>query len=106
LASQSSTIVFALCPFVLSGADEEAGAAVVEFGVPVSASALLCRIAIPASAPQTQQRCFFTFRLLLAFLCIPKSSSKRVAAPATIPSQTNSNFSGLFPRQLSIIEFS
>src|SRR6516162_7975400 len=75
-ASQSSTTVFELCPFVLSGADGEAGAAAVEFGVPVSASGLLCRIVIPVSAPQTKQRCFFTFRLLLAFLSIAKSFSK------------------------------
>src|SRR5215469_16472724 len=91
-ASQSSTTVFELCSFVLSGTDEEAGAAAVEFGLAVSASALQGRIVIPASAPQTKQRCFFTFRLLLAFLCIAKSFSKRVAAPATNPAQTNSNF--------------
>jgi len=45
-----------------------AGAAVVEFGLVVSASAVKCWIVIPASAQQTKQKRFFIFRLLLVSL--------------------------------------
>jgi hypothetical protein len=38
----------------------------VAFGLAVSANALRCRIVIPASAPQIQQRSFFIRQFLLA----------------------------------------
>jgi hypothetical protein len=66
------------CPFVLSGAELAAGAAVVEFGLVVSANAVQCRIVIPASAPQTKQRCFLISGFLLAQLVSRKDPSKRV----------------------------
>jgi hypothetical protein len=50
-SSHSFTIFLELGPFV-SGAE----AALVEFGLVVSANAVKCWIAIPASAPQTKQK--------------------------------------------------
>lgn len=91
-ASQSSTIAFELCPFVVSGTDEDAGGTVVEFDGPVCASALPGKIAIPVSAPKTRTRCFFNFRLLLARLDRETAVSRRLQPSK----QTNSNVSCLF----------
>jgi hypothetical protein len=66
-SSHSFTIFLELGPFV-SGAEAAAGAALVEFGLVVSANAVKCWIAIPVSAPQTKQKRFFIFRLLLVSL--------------------------------------
>jgi hypothetical protein len=72
----------------------------VAFGFAVPANALKCRIVIPASAPQTKQRCFFICQRLLAWPVPRKAFSEHVAVPATIPfvtpHKTNANLSRLF----------